>query len=456
MRRHVIWGSFGTTAESVPGLREAEFASRLDLRAGDDSLLHGIGHVLDDATRLGLAPSETALDLLVLAAHVQAADTRVSRDTESQDSWTRELRLLVPVSDPDRWNSVRNVLLEMLDFLTGDKWEIGFHSRPTGLESLVPPCPEEVGTPEFDGLALFSGGMDSLINAIDELESGAVPLLISHASDPATSSIQQELIEALGRDYSDCELKRLRLWMSMPKDLIAGSPVENSTRGRSFLFLSLGAFAGAGLGREFLLKVPENGLIALNVPMDVTRLGALSTRTTHPFYLARWNELLARLKISGRVENPYWNKTKGEMVAECSNVEFLQQLVPTSMSCSAPTKGRWRGLGIQHCGYCLPCLIRRAALVAGLGQGQDPTVYTLQDLSDHVLDTGQSEGQQVRSLKLAIDRIRRSPESAALLIHKPGSLSDESVDRQDQLAGVYRRGLEEVATLLQGVVARPT
>ena len=58
------------------------------------------------------------------------------------------------------------------------------------------------------------------------------------------------------------------------------------------------------------------------------RLGALSTRTTHPFYMARWNELLAALGISGRIENPYWHKTKGEMVGECANGALLARLRP--------------------------------------------------------------------------------------------------------------------------------
>ena len=56
---------------------------------------------------------------------------------------------------------------------------------------------------------------------------------------------------------------------------------------------SFDAFAATGLAPPFSLAVPENGLIALNVPLDPLRLGALSTRTTHPFYIARWNELLA-------------------------------------------------------------------------------------------------------------------------------------------------------------------
>ena len=78
------------------------------------------------------------------------------------------------------------------------------------------------------------------------------------------------------------------------------------------MFFALGLFAGSGLEGDFTLMAPENGLIALNVPLDPLRLGALSTRTTHPFYIARWNELLSLLEVPGRVENPYWNQTKGE------------------------------------------------------------------------------------------------------------------------------------------------
>ena len=65
-------------------------------------------------------------------------------------------------------------------------------------------------------------------------------------------------------------------------------------------------FASTGLARPLILRVPKNGLIALNVPLDQLRLGALSTRTTHPFYIARWNELvgiLANADLEKEVEH---------------------------------------------------------------------------------------------------------------------------------------------------------
>lgn len=455
MRRHLITGRYGSGDRIRMLLGDEEVETRLDLVVGDRSLGHGIGHALTDLSRLGVFPSEMGVDVLVLAAHVHAADTRVSRDSESQDGWTRELRLIVPVSDPDRWHAVAPTFVRLLNFLTGDRWSLGFRARPRRFARVAMTPPARLFGPTFDDLALFSGGLDSLIGAIDALEAGRTPLLISHAGEGATSDAQGTIFDALKTHYRGRAFDRLRLWMAFPDGFVRGSVGENTTRGRSFLFFALGVFAGTGLEGPFTLKVPENGLIAVNVPLDPLRLGALSTRTTHPFYIARWNDALTGLGISGRIENPYWDRTKGEMAEACANPTLLRQLTPSSLSCASPTKGRWQGLGTQHCGYCLPCLIRRAALLKGLRPDTDPTVYTVPDLAAQVLDTRQSEGVQVRSFQLAIERLRARPALAPILIHKPGPLFDESPQRQAALADVYRRGLEEVGALLTGVRTRP-
>jgi hypothetical protein len=171
--------------------------------------------------------------------------------------------------------------------------------------------------------------------------------------------------------------------------------------------------------------------------------------------MARWNDLLGALGIDGEVRNPYWDRTKGEMAAACYEPALLKRLAADSLSCSSPTKGRWQGLGIEHCGYCLPCLIRRASLMAAWGAGNDATTYTVQDLHAQPLDTRESQGKQVRSFQYAIERLRSRPQLANLLIHKPGSLADEAA-HLDELADVYRRGLGEVARLIDRVETRPS
>jgi hypothetical protein len=449
MRRHVLIGRFGTDDKTrVPKARD-EVASTLQLVAGK-RLDHGIGRALNDLKVLSLSPSEIGADVLVVAAHVHAADTRLSRSSESQDAWTREIRLVIPVSDPGRWTAAAPVLVRALNFLTGDRWVVGFRKRPKAFKTLVPVAAPTLLPPPFDGVSLFSGGLDSLIGAIDTLDSNGTPLLVSHAGEGLVSKSQERCFDGLKAAYPGSAFNRLRVWMSFDAGLFDDVASEDTTRGRSFLFFSLGVAAGTALPRPFVLKVPENGLIALNVPLDRLRLGALSTRTTHPFYIARWNEMLAALDIGGRIDNPYWDMTKGEMVAACSNPAVLSKLTPLSLSCSSPTKGRWTKQPQGHCGFCLPCLIRRAAL-----RPNDTTAYTLTNLRAGPLDTKQAAGQQVRSFQIAIARLAARPDLAKVLIHKPGPLYDDPA-RHDALAAVYRRGLEEVGSLLTGVQTAPT
>jgi hypothetical protein len=454
MKRHVLAGRYGKSDRTAIPIGKDEQLTRLDLVAEDEVLGHGIGDALARLEELNLFPSETGIDLLIVAAHVHAADTRISRAEESQDAWTREIRLVVPVSDVPLWRDATPTLTKALDFLTGDRWMIGFRPRPKKFSQIGEDQNPTLLPPQFDSLSLFSGGLDSLIGAIDLLDGGATPLLISHFGDGATSDAQSKLLVQLKAKYNDSEFERLRVGMTFKNGLVEGVGPEDSTRGRSFLFFALGVFAGTGTGAPFTLNVPENGLIALNVPLDPLRLGSNSTRTTHPFYMARWNDLLRELGIPGRVENPYWNKTKGEMAKACANQRLLRKLAPVSLSCSSPSKGRWQGRGIEHCGYCLPCLIRRAALLHAWGASQDDTTYTVTDLHGGVLDTREAVGQQIRAFQYAIQRLQARPALASLLVHKTGSLSDE-VRNVDQLADVYRRGLFEVAELIDGVKTAP-
>ena len=75
MRRHVIIGRFGPDDKTrVPKARD-EVASTLQLVAGK-RLDHGISRALADLKALHLTPSEIGADMLVVAAHVHAADTR--------------------------------------------------------------------------------------------------------------------------------------------------------------------------------------------------------------------------------------------------------------------------------------------------------------------------------------------------------------------------------------------
>lgn len=454
MKKHIVIGVFGQKDNFTISPTFGESITLFPLIVGENTLNFGISEALKDLIDLGVFPEEIGLDLLIVAAHVYAADTRISRKTESQDTWTREIRLIIPVSDISIWNKVFTLLVELLNFLTGDIWEIEFRQRPETFVSIIPQRQEDQPKPPFTKLQLFSGGLDSLIGAINNLEQkNTVPLLISHAGEGATSSAQKFCYEALKTHYSSKPFQRLRLWMNIAKESFKGIESEDTTRGRSFLFFALGIFAGTGLKRPFVLETPENGLIALNVPLDMLRLGSLSTHTTHPYYMGLWNSILRELGINGQILNPYEQETKGEMIAHCTNPKLLENILPHSLSCSSPSKGRWKGLSIGHCGYCLPCLIRRAS-VKGAALFEDNTVYALADLTAQNLDPSQSEGRQIRSFQLAIRRIKRNPGIVKLLIHKSGPLPQDA-STLIKLSEVYRKGMMEVDALLTGVVTQP-
>lgn len=456
MSPHTIVARLGVsdTEVVVPG-RPGAHVTEINFIGVYDRLDFGLRQALDQLDLLGLVPAERAIDLTLVAATVVAADTRISRETAAQDGWTREIEISVPVADPAVWAQVSSLLQTTLDFLTGDKWTLQFRARPPSRDRLAP-VTENLRTAHPDCVCLFSGGLDSFIGAIDLFAAGATPLLISHYWDSITSKHQKMCAERLKAKFATSEFKHIRARVGFPMGTVYESPVEDTLRGRSFMFFALAALAADAIGGDVTIHVPENGWISLNVPLDPLRLGSLSTRTTHPFYMARMNELLGELGIRARLLNRYAFQTKGQMARGCADHDFLAAYAKETMSCSSPGKTRFAKDESQrqpkHCGYCVPCLIRRASLLAG--RVVDVTPYQLPDLLAHVIDTEKAEGSHIRSFQLAISRLQQKPERARFDIHRPGPLSDHPGDLQ-AYTDVYVAGLEEVARLLDGVRAEP-
>ena len=102
MKRHLLVGTMG--AKDKPAIDTGTDEVRSDvklLNAG--GIAYGIQTALNDLRKLDLVPDEIGIDLLILGALVYAADTRISRATEAQDGWTREIRIVTPVSDVAAW-----------------------------------------------------------------------------------------------------------------------------------------------------------------------------------------------------------------------------------------------------------------------------------------------------------------------------------------------------------------
>lgn len=418
----------------------------IPLVSADGDLNFGLEKVYRKLLRNGIIPKECALDILFLSTLVYLADTRISRELHSQDSWTREIELMLPVYNLDSFSKAIPVFEKMLGFLTGDKWSISFSKRA---QPIIIAQEEFIERANIDVVTLFSGGMDSLISTINYLEQKKRVMVVSHAGEGFTKNSQTNILSEFQEKYSDIEPLYLDLWMVFDQDFIPDGGNENSTRSRSFLFIALGILAISGMNNVNMLQVPENGLIALNIPLDDLRVGSHSTRTTHPFYMNNWNKVLHILGLDISVVNPYWNKTKGEMAAECLNKEFLRLTMSKSFSCSSPTKVKWKGLPPpQHCGYCVPCIIRRAAMNKAFGRNGDTTAYTSGIIKELINGHLNSEGIQLRSFQYAIKRIKENPTIADLLIYKTGPIQGTQ-DYINELADIYKRGLLEVDRFIE-------
>lgn len=72
--------------------------------------------------------SNIAIDLLYISLFVFYIDRIHSRDV-SIDSWSRNINMNIPVIELEKWNSNKELLQNMLNFLSGDTWKIEFRKR---------------------------------------------------------------------------------------------------------------------------------------------------------------------------------------------------------------------------------------------------------------------------------------------------------------------------------------
>ena len=380
--------------------------------------LAGIGHpIVEECRRLMRSPSQRAWDFLSFALAVIAADSFVKR-TDAADGWTREIGLKVELLNPAPWQQICGHLERTLRFLTGDIWQIEFETGGAPIPKLKTLRWEDLAC---DCVCLFSGGLDSLIGALDLIAQGRIPYLVSCAY-PKDAEKQDSLVAQL-------RIKKDRHFSANP-DPRWDHDNDTSMRARSFLFLALATLIASTIRSKEIKTVevylPENGFISLNVPLNDRRIGSLTTRTTHPHFIALIDQMLRALELNIRIVNPYQFKTKGEMISQCKAPALLKELSGATVSC-----GKWKRAS-QQCGRCLPCLIRRAAFKSA--KVNDPTDYRVKALSKA------DDPEDILAIRLASLKMRAEPDK---WIRRSGPLPVDSSVRRE-LARVFERGLTEV------------
>lgn len=331
------------------------------------------------------------VELFRLAAMVYAADRSVPRRV-GKVNWTRrEISLIVPVHDPEPWNAIVTELQDLLGFLSGDSWGLRFRTSRVPREDVTPNS-----YPDVQRVVLMSGGADSAAGALLARTRPEQHLLVSHVGATSISPIQRDIAGRIRELYPDDAIQHHeQVVFTRRKEQPGGHRFrnENSTRTRSFLFLALGlAFASVN---EVELWIPENGFASLNPPLGPDQLGSLSTRTTHPWFLAELSRLVGLAGGWGTLSNPFATHTKGEMfrwLADEIGDESASELLSATNSC-AFTNRRWLGVSAtDHCGTCFGCLVRRASFAAS----------HLADRSNYVIDAPPNDSAKTQLEKASV------------------------------------------------------
>ena len=147
--------------------------------------------------------------------------------------------------------------------------------------------------------------------------------------------------------------------------------------------------------------------------------------------MALLNSILLKVGSTIRLMNPYQFKTKGEMMKECKNQELLSSVASLTMSCSHPSD-RYSGedcIKDSHCGYCVPCTIRRAAFKKS--NIIDNSIYR-----DPESDVAR---QNFRSFEIGILSKKSIGEFDIL---KSGPIPD--IDNYPKYLDVHSRGIKEI------------
>lgn len=383
--------------------------------------------LIEEVKRAGLVPSAASWDFLTLALAVNAADHAVER-IHSADGWTRTIELEVALYEPAPFGRLTAELEQALRFLTGDFWKLSFvdHGYP-------PPIPKHSVVHEADCVSLLSGGLDSLIGALNLTAQGRRPIFVSHIAK-GDSDTQVQYARTLGGAERHLQWNQ-NIWLKPQRD------GEGSTRGRSIVFFAFAALAADSHARATAAEsvevyVPENGLISLNVPLTVGRVGSLSTKTTHPVFMQRLQDVWTALGIPATLRLPYSTKTKGEMMDECLDPGRLKDLAGMSTSC-----GRYAVFALRHCGRCVPCMVRRSAFLRA-GIPDTTAVYVHPNLKVAQPDNGPND---VAAVATAVVKVGNE----GVRTFTAGQFVFAEPSRRVAFEGVVERGLQELGALLR-------
>lgn len=396
-------------------------------------------------------------DFLEIAAYVYTADCSTQRGTQwtddnSTEPWERNFAFVIPVRDPNFWESVSSQLIEVLHFLSDDRYSFQFE----------PLTKERSGQQEYlefgnkddwpflnpERVIMFSGGLDSLAGVVESARHGGKLVLVSHRPVATLSARQKALFIKLQREFPQ-QLLHIPVWINKAENFNQ----EPTQRTRSFLYAALGTVVGASV-RAGGVRFFENGVVSLNLPVAGEVVRSRASRTTHPLVLHLLEVLCtAVVKHPFSIDNPYLFKSKSEVVGSLKT-HRAEHLIGHTCSCAHLM---FRPRAQRHCGSCSQCIDRRFAIVATGLQVHDPqTDYEIDvftgprkegpeksmavDYTRHALELSQrSEAELARSFNMELSRAVRYEPKRSLAV--------------EQIIAMHKRHGKAILSVLKEVIS---
>jgi hypothetical protein len=370
--RHILCGEESAPVDiPAPDLRLSLFEQGGLIRLNSEDIRRGMLRNLPDRF----------IDLIEIATFVYCADQAFVRGGNPVESfghgWRRNLVYHIPVRDLSFWQNheVQDILSATLGFLSEDDHQFRFRkilTPPPAQQYLEFPDGTVTGRPPNE-VVLFSGGLDSLGGAIEEIVfKGSRPVLVTHRSHhkfaKVDAKVRSDLASLAGQEAP------FHLTVRINKADAIGK--EYTQRARSFLYVAIGATVARMLGLS-RVRFYENGVISLNLPIAEQVVGARATRTTHPRVLAGFAQLISHAaETTFAVENPFQLFTRADVVRRVLEAN-CGQMIRHSRSCTHTKEITTQH---SHCGACSQCIDRRFGILAAGGASYDPAEAYKHDL----------------------------------------------------------------------------
>jgi 7-cyano-7-deazaguanine synthase in queuosine biosynthesis len=299
-----------------------------------------------------------AIDIAV-AAH--CAD-RLSLRGNKKRGWGRDLRLKIPVRCLPVWQSpsVRDALFEALQFLTQDGWQIDFDQKAGEFrQSETQEHLFELSEVQAVEVCLYSGGLDSFAGLAARISDQPKHHYLCLSVTPNHRQRQRQR-EQLALLHKELDTKITHIPVRYCLRDAEKHPQEPTRRTRGFLFGIIGGVTALKAGSS-TLHLYENGVGAINLPLDGSQIGIDNSRSVHPITLRLLSRLLSLL--GGQefvINNECLHLTKAEMCRH-SAVKRVSSEIAHTFSCDGFPVRRHK---FAQCGFCTSCILRRQALEA--------------------------------------------------------------------------------------------